>query len=163
MKKTVPAIISINEALKDDQDEVMNHYKRKGAVVTPADEEALHMFFSPTRVPKGMTRDEVREVIELYPLVKSAKNFLLERHEWRAREELKKIVRTSKKAKKALKKMYGSVPTAIELRPKIVALDMSAQSHLPTELLPHKEMTRRRFRLGINKLKRALEKFQNAA
>jgi hypothetical protein len=56
------------DELSRDQERVMQGYKDSGAVQTPADEEALHMFFSPSRVVSGMTNEEVRICISLYPL-----------------------------------------------------------------------------------------------
>ena len=38
----------------------MKGYRRKGAVKNESEEDMLHMFFSPFRVPKRMTNDEVK-------------------------------------------------------------------------------------------------------
>jgi hypothetical protein len=56
--------------LLGDQDAVMAGYKRSRAVKDKHDEEALHMFFSPNRVPKGLTKKQVRLCINKYPLRK---------------------------------------------------------------------------------------------
>lgn len=52
--------------LKENQDIVMDYYKLYFGL-TSEDEAALHMFFSPTRVVLGLTLDEVRECIDMYP------------------------------------------------------------------------------------------------
>lgn len=48
------------------QDQVMSGYKKRRVVRNKDDERALHMFFSPHRVLKGLTDAEVRLCIFLY-------------------------------------------------------------------------------------------------
>jgi hypothetical protein len=49
----------------DEQDKVMAGYIAQGAVKNKDDQGKLHMFFSPNRVPKGMTNEQVRICINL--------------------------------------------------------------------------------------------------
>ena len=53
-----------------EQQAVMDSYRQCGAVQSKADEEALHMFFSPHCVPRGMTYEQARTCIEHYALRK---------------------------------------------------------------------------------------------
>ena len=50
------------------QEKVMDGYRKRGAVKNSNDERMLHMFFSPSRVPKGMTNAEVGECLANYAL-----------------------------------------------------------------------------------------------
>ena len=50
------------------QKRVMDSYKKRGFVRTAADEEALHMFFSPGCVPTGLTQEEVFQCISFYAM-----------------------------------------------------------------------------------------------
>jgi len=72
--------ININKAMKEsseNQDNVMSHY-RKTFVLTESQCSELHRFFSPYRVPAGLTRPEIlacikvcpdrRKQLELYPM-----------------------------------------------------------------------------------------------
>jgi hypothetical protein len=49
-----------------EQEKVMNSYKKRGFVKTKQDEDSLHMAFSPNRVPKGLTKLQVRRRINKY-------------------------------------------------------------------------------------------------
>lgn len=102
--------------LSREQARVMQGYKDSGAVKTPADEEALHMFFSPRRVSPGMTAGEVRVCISLYPL---------------RRQQIEYQRRTEG----VLAPMMRPIP-------------------LPPEFRTDKNMSRRRFRIGIRKFLR---------
>jgi hypothetical protein len=48
-----------------DQDRVMKNYKRSKAVADEKQAGELHMFFSPNRVPRGLTKKEVQLCISL--------------------------------------------------------------------------------------------------
>ncbi|HUD04086.1 MAG TPA: hypothetical protein VMR73_01175 [Candidatus Paceibacterota bacterium] len=50
------------------QDRVLAGYKKRVLRPGTRDEESLHMFFSPYRIPKGLTDEEVHQCILLYPL-----------------------------------------------------------------------------------------------
>lgn len=54
------------EKLNQQQDRIMASYVRKGYVTTPDEEKALHMSFSPYRVPRGLTKRQVRLRIARY-------------------------------------------------------------------------------------------------
>lgn len=60
----------IEQRLMIDQDATMRIYWNCGAVRSKDDHRRLHMFFSPWRVPVGLTNEEVRICISLYPLRK---------------------------------------------------------------------------------------------
>ncbi|MFA6158336.1 MAG: hypothetical protein WC763_01795 [Candidatus Paceibacterota bacterium] len=51
-----------------DQDDTLEGYWESGAVKNKDDERSLHMFFSPNRIPKGLTNSEVSIVIALFPI-----------------------------------------------------------------------------------------------
>ncbi|MEK7642103.1 MAG: hypothetical protein AAB365_03910 [Patescibacteria group bacterium] len=51
-----------------EQEAVMAHYKEKGWIRFPDEQRALHMFFSPHTVPKGLTARQVQECLELFHL-----------------------------------------------------------------------------------------------
>jgi hypothetical protein len=50
------------------QDKVMGGYRKRGAVRNQREANKLHMFFSPIKVPKGLTNMEVRICLFLYDL-----------------------------------------------------------------------------------------------
>ncbi len=50
-----------------EQNSVMNSYRKNGSVRSQEDAEALHMFFSSFKVPRGLTKSEVRKCIKLRP------------------------------------------------------------------------------------------------
>ncbi len=53
------------ENLAIDQDKVMTAYKKSGALKDTDQVGELHMFFSPTRVPVGLTKKEVKICLSL--------------------------------------------------------------------------------------------------
>ncbi len=55
------------EGIRASQDAVMDTYK-SGYRLTDTEASDLHMFFSPHRVPIGLTYKEVRIVLLLFPL-----------------------------------------------------------------------------------------------
>jgi len=68
-KKRFKGIKVISEKqLEYAQKKVMEGYRRRGAVKSPYEELTLHMFFSPFRVPKRMTNDEVKVCLLLSAL-----------------------------------------------------------------------------------------------
>lgn len=64
----------------DEGHDPKDEYRRRGLLGQETDsgsteeERSLHMFFSPLAVPAGMTDEEVRTCIRLYPLVEALKN-----------------------------------------------------------------------------------------
>ncbi len=54
-----------NLAIKE-QNAVMESYRKNGFVLNEKDEIGLHMFFSPYKVPKGLTKLQVRQKINSY-------------------------------------------------------------------------------------------------
>lgn len=48
------------------QEKVMTTYRNKGFVLTKEDEQALHMSYSPFRVPRGLTKIQIRRRINHY-------------------------------------------------------------------------------------------------
>lgn len=56
--------------LNNAQEAVLDGYKRRFRL-TRKEAGALHMFFSPYRVAKGLTKQEVKLIIEIYPLLGS--------------------------------------------------------------------------------------------
>lgn len=51
-----------------DQEAVMNSYRAAGVFKDESETGILHLFFSPVRVPRGLTKTMVRVCILLYPL-----------------------------------------------------------------------------------------------
>lgn len=56
--------------LRNAQDGVLERYKKRYRL-SKKEARVLHMFFSPYRVQKGLTKDEVKLIIEIYPLLGS--------------------------------------------------------------------------------------------
>jgi hypothetical protein len=52
--------------LDPGQDATLARYKARRVITSPKEEEALHMFFSPTRIPPGLTNEEARLCMSLY-------------------------------------------------------------------------------------------------
>ena len=48
------------------QNLIMNRYKKLGYITNPHDEEGLHMFYSPYKIPEGLTKSKVRRAIDSY-------------------------------------------------------------------------------------------------
>lgn len=86
----------------------------------------LHMFFSPYRVAKGLTKDEVKMIIEVYPLLGSCR----------------------RSAIIAVERFLGIHGFSFSSR--------VSGTILPEELTSVDRMTRRRFRDGLRKLLRLL-------
>jgi hypothetical protein len=55
------------------QDAVFAGFQARGVVTNPKEGEALHMFFSPTRIPSGLTDEEARLCMALYEQRKQQK------------------------------------------------------------------------------------------
>ncbi|MES3031139.1 MAG: hypothetical protein V4697_01860 [Patescibacteria group bacterium] len=153
-----------NSPLRFDQEVVMTDYRNASILRRyPKAEGYLHMFFSPWRVPVGLTDNEVAICVRLYP----------------ARVRLTAKYNADEDAKIArLNLPYSPTPTlcdALELFEKIpdgYANVSEAQEHLyqfwgmyehmkrhpirtfflPMELCPSKVMTRKNFRKGIRKV-----------
>jgi hypothetical protein len=113
---------------KHPQDQVLQEYIRR-AGLKPEGEEALHMFFSPNRIPIGLTNTEVHTCIALYPLRKA--------HVSR---------RTNPPELAAIPDLFTRLCVMARL--------CAAIPSLPLELSPHKRMTRWRFRKGIAKFRK---------
>ncbi|MBX4209172.1 hypothetical protein KW799_00525 [Candidatus Parcubacteria bacterium] len=152
----------MNKRLKDSQERVMRTYKSRRAVRNKADEEALHMFFSPNRVPAGLTNEEVRVCIDLYPRKKAAVDLLARRIERHARESLKKALRKPAKKKRILK-FYGKRSIAMAMFPAGMAAMFSGVAALPKQLSPAGRMTRKRFKEGIAIITSVFDKAKVAA
>lgn len=56
--------------LTNAQDGVLRRYKERYSL-TDKEAMALHMFYSPYRVQRGLTKDEVHLIIQVYPLLSS--------------------------------------------------------------------------------------------
>ncbi len=110
-----------------EQNKVMARYRRLGAVRNRLDEGALHMFFSPWKVPKGLTSAQVRECISKIGLRDWQRAYAFERIESKG---------------KRLKPMH------------LLTLQVTVAANpplLPEELSPTRRMTARRFRVGMRK------------
>jgi hypothetical protein len=57
--KRLLAWLKDRKTCRYQQEQVMKGYRRRGAVKDKDEEWQLHMFFSPNRVPKGLTNAEV--------------------------------------------------------------------------------------------------------
>ena len=125
----------------------MDGYKQRSAVVTDADEEGLHMFFSPYRVPEGLTNAEVRRCIELYPKKKAYEKKASATIEASVRKNLIELLKESR-WRKAVRDFWGDVPAALAVMPQLYGI-LCVPNILPPELSPGKTMTRGRFRKGI--------------
>jgi hypothetical protein len=77
MSGTTPSDAS---ASWDEGSDPKDEYRKRGLLGQKAgsrsteEERSLHMFFSPLAVPKGMTDEEVRTCIRLYPLAQALKD-----------------------------------------------------------------------------------------
>lgn len=137
--------------LGNAQDKILDGYKTRFKL-TDEEGQNLHMFFSPTRVPKGLTEKEVRKVLKLYPLRDR------KRREAIASDRVRKYDET---AEAALKLEQSDLsPRERELYEKIVEINASPmpsfrdtvrETALPEELRPFGRMTRRNFRIGVVK------------
>jgi len=58
---------NFEEKLGHKQVNVMDEYRMRGLIITKSDQEALHMFFSPHRIVRGLTDSEVKICIDMYP------------------------------------------------------------------------------------------------
>jgi hypothetical protein len=145
------------------QERVMANYKKRGFVRTKADQEGLHMFFSPYRVPKGLTKAEVRTCIRLSPQKRRIEEQGARQLEMSVQtvidKNLRKRPRTRKitRAVKAAREIFGSLKN---FRVMVPMGQTFLHQHLkwPDELLPHDRMTRERFKTGIAKLTEQIEK-----
>ncbi|NDB59850.1 hypothetical protein EB001_15595 [bacterium] len=106
------------------QDCVLSDY-RNTLRLSEDEASALHMFFSPLRIPIGLTDQEVRICIKLYP-VKSGNM-----------KRVPEIDLTS-----------GSIGQALA---DSIDFIQSSNHDLPEEFLPNRRMTRTRFKRGILK------------
>jgi hypothetical protein len=113
-----------------EQKAVMESYRKREFVRFPFEENALNKFFSPNRVPKGLTRRMVRECIDNQPL-----------REWCSQEYLR---------------LFGD---RIRLHKNVVSAPLPnskylAGTNLPDEFLPDRgRMTSKRFDIGMLKFK----------
>lgn len=107
--------------LRYNQNRILEGYKKRCRLSTK-EGQALHMFFSPYRVPKRLTKDEVKLVIQLYPLLGDYR-------------------RSAFSAAERFLDMDGRQYSASVLN-----------VHLPDELVSAGRMTRAKFREGISKL-----------
>ena len=110
---------------RHSQDEVLRDYMNRIGN-TPENEEGLHMFFSPNRIPIGLTDEEARACVALYPL---------RRAQVKRRTNPPELARISDPMQRvcAAARLSMAIPS------------------LPPELSPHRRMTRRRFKKGIIK------------
>ena len=124
--------------LENDQDGVLQDYQntlqsthgKHGA-------EALHMFFSPNRIPVGLTDEETRICVLLYPLRKADQE------------------RTRKKVKEEIRDRDGVIDSPEQ---ELELLTRTMPQSLPSELSPIKTMTRSRFKRGVHKFLAAVAK-----
>ncbi len=110
--------------LEYDQDCVLSDYK-SSLRLNEDEADALHMFFSPLRIPVGLTDQEVHVCIKLYPLkVSNARR-------------IPEIDLTSGNIEQALADSIDFI--------------QSSNFELPSEFLPNKRMTRAKFKKGVLK------------
>jgi hypothetical protein len=135
--------------MQEEQDKVLCYYK-ESAKLNDQEASRLHMFFSPTRIPKGLTNIEVRILVNLYG----------------ARESQKAMIGWNKRF---TREGIRSLVTGIGRQLHPPGGDENAEANfllmlnpeamfLPDELIPQHEMTRRRFKIGIRKFMESLEK-----
>ncbi len=106
---------------RNAQDKVKEGYKTRFKL-KPEEVASLHMFFSPSRIPKGLTEKEVRKVLSLYS-VRDA-------HRRQKVNGVERVPGTN------LPKFYPMVDATL----------------LPKELIGGGRMTRALFQKGITKL-----------
>ncbi len=99
----------------------------------------LHMFFSPTRIPKGLTENEVREVLKLSP-----------KRDARRRQVEQRL---RKEAGYSVIKLPDGRKMKVHNPPSFYKSVMD--NMLPVELMPGR-MTRRAFQAGMTKLRENL-------
>jgi hypothetical protein len=115
--------------LENDQDSVLQDYSNsfKGARRKQST-QALHMFFSPWRIPLGLTDEEMRICALLYPLRQAGHDRLRE------------------KVTEKIRERDGVIDTPEQ---HLEIFSRSMPRTLPQELSPSKTMTRGRFKQGI--------------
>jgi hypothetical protein len=116
------------------QDKILKGYKIRFGL-TDAEGRNLHMFFSPTRIPKGMIEKEVREVLDLYSKRDTRRKKVQKRLQREAGSEVVKLPSGEKMKVHLPPSFNGSI----------------RENLLPEELRPKGRMTRGNFRKGIEK------------
>lgn len=124
------------------QDGVMQDYRP--LFKTPDDEGDLHSFFSPSRVPSGLTDQEVALCLMLAPLVEA----------WRERHFEKRQRYYEKTLPPEI--FYGLEEFGYTPKQITGFLAASARPSLP-KMLSTSPMTREAFLLGIRELRKILE------
>ncbi|MDE1875159.1 MAG: hypothetical protein KGI79_03235 [Patescibacteria group bacterium] len=123
--------------IEHDQANVMADYRGSRAIRSREDEGALHLFFSPFRVPTGLTDEEALVCIAFSP-VKQA---------WEKRA-----------IKRLQEKLMPSMPDDLPYPKEYIAGAMAisySRARIPDELVVSR-MTRGKFRAGIRKLIRLM-------
>ncbi len=124
------------------QEDVMAGYVRSKAFRNKDEQGQLHMFFSPTRVPLGLTNEQIRVCLYLARLKDE-------------REKAKKAPHLAR---------LSEIPEYIIHENPLAYFDALRKAHmlqisLPKELWSADFMTEERFNLGVTKLIASLEKF----
>ena len=133
--------------LRNAQDKVLEGYKVRFGL-SKSETGNLHMFFSPTRVPKGLTREEVREVLRLYAIREEARQKTM-------RKLLKEAGKSVEVLPAKLSKTGRSRKFIVQNLPSLQAV--VRETILPEEFIPHNNrMTRGAFRMGVMKLLESL-------
>ncbi len=132
--------------LGNAQDKVLKGYVTRFKL-TPEEADDLHMFFSPSRVPKGMNEKEVREALQMYVLRNADRT--------RKVQKLTKLAGKSKVVIPASRSITGKrIRFTVQNPPSFRAV--IKETILPAELVPTGQMTRRKWNKGMRELRSSI-------
>lgn len=147
--------------MKHDQDAIKQDYRASGVFKGKKDADNLHMFFSPYRIPSGLTDFEIRLCLDVHQTREQLSEKLLKKRKSeiksQTQERLEQDFAELEKERLALSVLWGEKAfskTAEEVTILHAATDALEYIPipLPSELLED-PMTRESFDLGIEKLK----------
>lgn len=147
------------------QDSVMQDYKTSGVFRNEDDEGALHMFFSPYRIPDGLTDEEVRVCIDLHPRRKELADKMTIKRERTLRDAWKKRLSEDylflEKIKDELNQAFGPIEWTMDKILTVVTITILCYEPIPLPRdLINGPMTRERFANGIAALIARLDELE---
>src|SRR3989338_8046861 len=136
-------------------DDPMAEYKQLGFVRSPKDVNTLHMFFSPSRVPTGLLREEIHLCIKLLLIMEKQKLAHDQKHgKWVMGPELRKMLirarivledlnagRKTPNIDHLVEEIDAKLPPAVDVAIQLPAMTFNV---LPSELTSSLPMTRAR-------------------
>lgn len=150
----------------------MQDYETSGAFRRKKDAGDFHMFFSPLMIPSGLTDDEVRICIELYPRKQALERKLEERKKESRREDLRRLFEESYAALERHRDQFAALfgdEYASTMTPEQIADLLSAVSIIeywpllvPPELVKS-PMTRESFSRGLAAILTRMNELEKSA